>query len=200
MTSDKHAYNPLDRVHLGESVVRALLESPCDAVPPAAAFDGAGLYALYYQGPFSPYAAISSSDCGIPIYVGKAVPPGARSGRVGLGVAAGRVLFSRLRHHAGSLESVQNLEVDDFRCRYLIVDDIWIPLGESLLIRHFQPLWNTVIEGFGINDPGARRYGGDRSDWDELHAGRSWYPKMRQATTPASITARIAAHFASNQQ
>ena len=34
--------------------------------------------------------------------------------------------------------AAENLDVDDFECRYLIVDDIWIPLGETLLIGRFK--------------------------------------------------------------
>jgi len=52
------------------------------------------------------------------------------------------------------VEEVQNLRSLDFLCRYLISDDIWIPLGESLLIEQFQPLWNVLIEGFEFTNLG----------------------------------------------
>ena len=35
------------------------------------------------------------------------------------------------------------------------MDDIWIPLGESLLIEMFVPLWNRILDGFGIHDLGG---------------------------------------------
>ena len=67
-----------------------------------------------------------------------------------------------------------NLSVSDFWCRYLVVDDIWIPLGESLLIQVYRPLWNSVVDGFGNHDPGGGRYKGAKPSWDTLHPGRHW--------------------------
>lgn len=188
-------YNPLGRMALGESVVRALLDQPCHPLPPANRFKGVGIYALYYQGEFSPYAPISSPDCGTPIYVGKASPPGSRSGLGGLRAHDGRELHSRLRGHAASIDAATNLSLDEFSCRYLVVEDIWIPLGESLLIRRFRPVWNSVVHGFGLNDPGRHRYGGDRSDWDEIHPGRPWRDAMRLKRTGRQVLDDVRAHF-----
>lgn len=58
-----------------------------------------------------------------------------------------------------------------------MVDDIWIPLGESALIRRYRPAWNALIDGFGNHDPGKGRINGVRSRWDTLHPGRSWSAK-----------------------
>jgi len=66
------------------------------------------------------------------------------------------------------------LFLDGHCCRYLTADDIWIPLGESLLIEIFKPVWNVVIEGFGNHDPGKGRQKQVKSPWDTVHAGRSW--------------------------
>ena len=115
----------------------------------------------------------------LPIYVGKAVPLGARRGGYGLGESSGEVLYRRLREHAMSIQQVTNLALEDFRCRYLVVDDIWIPLGESLLISMFVPLWNHRLDGFGNHDPGAGRYNQQRSAWDEVHPGRPWAVRLR---------------------
>lgn len=150
----------------------------------------------YYQGDFPAYAPISTPGCERPIYVGSAAAAGSRAGAGGLEAQAGRRLFNRLNKHAQSIQAADNLELSDFRCRYLIVDDIWIPLGESLLIRRFQPLWNAVVHGFGLNDPGRHRYGGDRSDWDELHPGRAWRDAMRRKRSPDEILDQVRAHLA----
>jgi hypothetical protein len=83
------------------------------------------------------------------------------------------VLANRLREHSKSIQEAQNLDLKDFSCRYLVCDDIWIPLGEALLIARFQPPWNVLIEGFGIHTPGAGRKKQVKSKWDTLHVGRS---------------------------
>lgn len=174
-------YNPLDKRNLGFSVAEAMLERQVVKLPPPEAFDGAGVYAIYYVGKFPAYKRIAEKNkddkFGQPIYVGKAVPKGARKG-AGLGLPPGRVLFSRLKEHAESITEVRNLDLKDFRCRYLVVDDIWIPLGESLLVEMFKPIWNKVIEGFGIHDPGGGRSKQKRSPWDVLHPGRSFADKL----------------------
>jgi len=176
-------YNPLDKQRLGESVAKALLARPVEDLPPAPAFTGAGVYALYYAGSFQAYQRFSQTnlkgDWTLPIYVGKAVPPGARKGGYGLGKQAGEVLYRRLQEHADSLNQTGNLSLADFKCRYLVVDDIWIPLGESLLIAMFSPIWNHSIDGFGNHDPGAGRYNQQRSAWDEIHPGRSWAKRLK---------------------
>lgn len=179
MSGSRHAFNPLDRVELGRSVGRALLLSPCEPLAPER-FDGAGIYAIYYQGDFDAYERVALPNCEWPIYVGKAMPPGARKGLVGLDASPGAKLHQRLREHAKSVGDATNLQSDDFRCRYLVVDDIWIPLAERLLIGHYRPLWNGVVDGFGIHAPGGKpggttgRAGQQKSLWDTLHPGRSF--------------------------
>ena len=156
-----------------------------EAIPlaPIQDFVGAGIYAIYYIGEFPAYEHMAErnrkEDFTMPIYVGKAIPPGSRHGNYGLIGDTGAVLAKRLREHAKSIEASSNLSTDDFYCRYLVVDDIWIPLGESLLIAMFTPLWNNVVSGFGNHDPGSGRYNQERSRWDVLHPGRSWALKCQ---------------------
>lgn len=175
-------YNPLDKLHLGESVADAILRRVVQALPRIRPFVGAGIYAIYYTGDFAAYAAMAERnrpDRHVwPIYVGKAVPAGARKGGFGLGLSPGTVLFNRLKEHAKSIEQVDSLNLEDFACRYVVVDDIWIPLGESLLIERFAPLWNRALDGFGIHDPGGRRATQRRSAWDVVHPGRPWAEKL----------------------
>lgn len=188
-------YNPLDKINLAESIEREMLAQPCVALPPPR-FDGAGVYAIYYSGDFPAYAPISAPECDKPIYVGKAVPAGGRRGGF-LTAAPGRVLHARLGEHAQSLQQAANLDLADFRCRYLVVDDIWIPLGEALLISHFEPVWNRVVDGFGKHVSGRGREGGRRSSWDELHPGREWAAREQPAAlTQAELLAKIEEFFA----
>jgi hypothetical protein len=195
--SDK-PYNPLDTRHLGASVAEALLERLPQPLGQLHPFSGAGIYAIYYTGDFPLYAPIAAANNDDqwrwPIYVGKAVPSGARKG--GIGAATGRWLFNRLREHAESVSAAENLDLADFRCRYLVVEDIWIPLGESLLIAKFTPLWNRMIDGFGNHDPGAGRYMGARPRWDVLHPGRGWAAKCQPRAEVAEIVySEIEAHL-----
>ncbi|MCD4728885.1 MAG: Eco29kI family restriction endonuclease [Pirellulales bacterium] len=147
-------------------------------------FFGAGVYAIYYTGEYPAYCKIAEINRnGLftqPIYVGKAIPAGARRGGLGLGTSPGRALYNRLAKHADSIRQAENLDLVDFACRYLVVDDIWIPLGESLLIHKFSPIWNTCLDGFGNHDPGAGRYKQQRSPWDMIHPGRAWAMRCRE--------------------
>ncbi len=175
-------YNPLDKTNLGISVREALLkQQPLPMEPWPIKFAGAGIYTIYYVGEFAPYTRIAEQNrqgkFDQPIYVGKAVPAGARKGGIRRNVEKpiGN-LHSRLRQHAQSIRSAENLRIEDFYFRYLEVDDIWIPLGETYIIDKFEPLWNKVVEGFGIHTPGKGRAGQYTSAWDTLHPGRalSW--------------------------
>ena len=107
-----------------------------------------------------------------------------------MGTTSGPVLFNRLREHADSIREAENLDLVDFRVRYLVVDDIWIPLGEAIMIEKFTPVWNRVIDGFGNHDPGKGRYLQQRSPWDVLHPGRPW--AMRCSTCSKSKSDIIA--------
>jgi hypothetical protein len=48
------------------------------------------------------------------------------------------------------------LDIADFWFRYVIVDDIRIPLGEAFMIERFQPVWSKS-GGFGNKTRGERR-------------------------------------------
>lgn len=199
MPDSEQPYNPLDRVELGKSVERALLSRELVPLPPTISFPGAGVYALYYVGDFEPYRAIAPPACeagDIPIYVGRAAPPGGRSGAGGLRPSTREPkLFSRLREHARSITQVEehaghagqpNIRLADFLCRFLVVDDIWVALGEAVLIGHYQPLWNGFVSGFGIHGPGGGRSNQARSRWDTLHPGRPFAARRPPGPRTAS--------------
>lgn len=183
MTADIIPFNPLDKKNLGASVAEALLVGKLHALSQLEMFVGAGIYAIYYSGNSSPYGELarrnSNGVCNAPIYVGKAVPAGARKGGVKAAGGTGNPLYKRLSEHAESIRAVDSLDVNDFFCRFLVVDDIWIPLGESLLIARYSPVWNSLVDGFGNHDPGSGRYNGLRPRWDVLHPGRGWAEKCK---------------------
>ena len=176
-------FNPLERKHLGESVAQELLKQSAVPLGKLPKFEGAGVYAIYYKGNFGPYRLLAEANLAqlqLPIYVGKAIPEGGRTG-VETGDAKSR-LRGRLQEHAASIKTVNNLDIEHFVCRYLVVEDIWIPLGESLLIARFAPLWNTTVTGFGNHTPGKGRKGTTRPRWDVLHPGRKWAAKLDAST------------------
>ena len=183
-------YDPLSVDVLGRNAARALMEHPADLLPPNNIFNGAGVYTLHYRGAFQAYAGIGEDT---PIYVGKADPPGRRQGRGRLGEVT-TVLHRRLREHSESIEVATNLNLPDFRCRWLVLDPVWIGLTEQTLITQYQPLWNVVVEGFGNHDPGAGRRNQRRSQWDTLHPGREWALLLRdREETVEAITASVEA-------
>lgn len=187
MTHAQHPYNPLAIENLAESIVTQL--TLVEAVPmrDIEHFRGAGCYAIYYTGEnllhpaYARLAALNTrgGDLIYPIYVGKAIPSG---GRKGIAVATGTsqpALYGRLKEHRESIEAAINLDVDDFYARWLTLDNVWIPLGESLLISRYTPVWNALVDGFGNHNPGRERATGLRSRWDTIHPGRTWANVLR---------------------
>ena len=164
---------------------------PPAALPPDTAFDGAGVYTLHYLGRFPAYAGMPDNE---PIYVGKANPAGGRQGRKA-GAKPKRELLQRLAKHARSISAVENLDLEDFRCRWLVLDPVWIGLTEQVLIAEARPLWNIVVDGFGINAPGQGRRNQARSQWDTLHPGRPEVAALPDRDESAeSILEAVAAH------
>lgn len=164
-------YNPLSVDELGRNAVRALLDYPCEAMPPSDQFSGAGVYTIHYNGSFPAYQGIPDGN---PIYVGKADPPGKRQGGTADRQTDRPVLFGRLRQHAATIDQAANLHLDDFCCRWLLLSPVWIELTEQVLIALYQPIWNVVVDGFGIHAPGRGRQAQRRSRWDTLHPGRDF--------------------------
>ena len=182
------------------SVAEALLLNPVVPLAQVTDLAGAGVYAIYYTGDFEAYRhlALANRDGKYerPIYVGKAVSPGARKGNFGVDTAAGPELFKRLGEHAASIVAT-SLKIEDFACRYLVVDDIWIPLGEALLIARFSPIWNRLLDGFGNHNPGAGRISGMMPRWDVLHPGRSWAPNYQpRPETAAQLNEEVKSYLA----
>lgn len=135
---------------------------------------GLGVYLLYFVGDSTMYEKSVKE----PIYVGKAIASGAA-----IGVTLVKVsLRSRLLEHKMSIEAAESLNVEDFKYKYLSVDNKagahFIPGIESYLIRKYIPLWNNLIKGFGNHDPGKGRYNQRPSKWDCLHPGRRWVSKL----------------------
>ena len=158
--------------------------------------EGPGIYALYYKGDFAEYQPIV--DGRSPIYVGKAVPPGSRKGADEVDVEA-PALRGRLREHARSIDSAQNLKLEDFWFRALAIVPLWIVFAEQALINQYGPVWNACLEGFGKHDQGKNRAATQQSWWDTLHPGRRWaqvaFRSVRDGRTAAEARERVQSYF-----
>lgn len=189
LTTELHTFRSPEFRSVVEEALKFFEGTPVHHVPPPSRFTGCGVYALYYLGSYEPYTRIAQLNrvtCTLPIYVGKAVPAGWRAARIQAKSTERTTLYSRLREHARSIQHVQNLRGKDFRCRFVILQDVETDLivpVEAALIRKYQPLWNSVVDGFGNHDPGSGRYDQARSEWDVLHPGRPWADKLR-GTSP----------------
>lgn len=174
----KHVFYSPEFEELIKDAIRFFNGTPIQPIPPIESFEGAGVYALYYigkRGIYKEFHEINRLEYSQPIYVGKAVPRGWRQGRIG--ESSSLELYRRLCDHAKSIHSADNIAIDDFLCRFMILENAasnLIGTVEAALIRHYQPLWNCIVDGFGNHDPGSGRYNQEQSEWDLLHPGRSW--------------------------
>lgn len=195
----KHVFDPTSAKVIGDLVAHTLLLQDKEPLSTAIkqSFYGAGVYALYYRGPFDTYAPISGKDH--PIYVGKADPDAMHALTPS---AQGPRLFNRIKDHWNrSITKVESLNPADFDCRYLVVKSAWVETAEKFLIEWFQPVWNdetNICYGFGKHGDAPETRKNERSPWDTLHPGRGW--ATSEANKPnkksvAQIRADIAEHF-----
>ncbi|MCA9995521.1 MAG: Eco29kI family restriction endonuclease [Anaerolineales bacterium] len=182
----EHVYTSPDFVGIIQDMAQFFDATPLHPVIPFERFHGTGVYAIYclaQTGLYAKYHLVNRVNCTTPVYVGKAVPKGWRQARtIPESGAVSFELYNRLREHAHNLERAENLNYDDFRCRFMILEDKesdLIGTIEAALIRKYQPLWNTVVDGFGNHDPGKGRYNQAKSDWDVCHPGRKWADKCQ---------------------
>lgn len=188
-------FNPIDIPNIALNLAMEVLEQPILPLPPSERPSGAGVYLLYYKGAFEPYLPYRGPNPTdppkLPIYVGKAVRAGTRKG-FRFDPPQGHEIDGRLKNHINSINLADNLELSDFQCRYLSVEDSFIGLAESILVSIFDPLWNRVLDGFGNNPTGSPREGQGISKWDQFHPGR------RRGTGAARITAETLAGQVAN--
>lgn len=181
---DKHIYNSVAFEEIIKDTIRFFNGTPVLNLPPDERFHGTGVYAIYYIGKNDLYRYISEKnrfEFSLPIYIGKAVPKGWRQARTeDQNNKKTYELNGRLKEHSRSISQVHNLNLQDIRCRFIILEgnsSSLIGTVEAALIRYYKPLWNTKLDGFGNHDPGKGRYNQAKSDWDVVHPGRSWADK-----------------------
>lgn len=163
-------WDPLTYENLMAGTVAHFESQPFRAIDDRDDVEGPGIYALYYGGGIPEYEPVANTE--VPIYVGKAVAPGARKG--GEGDVTKPALQFRLRDHEKSIVQADNLSLEDFVFRALPIKPVWIVFAERALITRYQPVWNSCLEGFGKHDQGRNRQNTARSWWDTFHQGRPW--------------------------
>lgn len=171
-------FDPLAVENVGVTLAVELLSQPLHPLPPPESFLGAGIYALYYHGNHEAYAKLKELEIeapggGIPLYVGKAVRENVKQG-FNPRPSNEEKIFERLEQHAESIAQCSDLELSDFRCRFLILNDAYITLAEAVMITTFRPPWNGM--GLGSRVVGAKRENQRPAAWDCLHPGRAGRP------------------------
>ena len=182
----EHVFHSPDFEEIIKDTIRFFNGTPVQSVPVPEQFHGTGVYAIYCTaktGVYKNFHEINRTSYNIPIYVGKAVPQGWRQARSSNSTESlSYELNNRIREHGRSLEQGAGLKLNDFRCRFMILEggesDL-IGTVEAALIRSYKPIWNSLIDGFGNHDPGSGRYKQAMSDWDVCHPGRSWADKCK---------------------
>ena len=188
-----HVFDMANPATVGEVVVYKLEQQPKERLTAIRPFYGSGVYALYYHDGLPAYEAITGTDC--PIYVGSAGPetPNAASVK-----QQGTKLYDRIMEHLNkSIGRSSTLRVEDFFCRYLVVQSGLEKAAEDFLIRDYSPVWNKetkVCSGIGKHGDQNRK---ELSDWDVMHGGRKWAEGQSSLSgkTAALVEGKIIAHF-----
>lgn len=179
---NEHIFRSPELENLLKDAIRFFNGTPVYALPPPETFIGSSVYAIYYTGTLDLYKRISQVNrlrYDLPIYVGKAIPTGSRRGKGGKEAAS---LYRRLSEHARSVAAAENLDASGFHCRFIIIphdEDALISPIAAAIIKQYNPLWNSWVDGFGNHDPGGGRYHQARSQWDVIHCGRSWAENLK---------------------
>jgi hypothetical protein len=193
----EHVYQlPDEFVELIKDAIRF-----CNGTPvypyPLPKFSGPGVYLIYCvasTGIYRQFGETNRTEYRVPIYVGKAVPQGWRKGRSSASSNT-NALSHRMNEHRLNIANCESLDLDDFACRFVIMEnDASDMIGalESALIRQYNPLWNTVVDGFGNHTPGKGRWDQAKSEWDVLHPGRDWAEKCKgKAVSKRTVVAKV---------
>nr|WP_242551482.1 Eco29kI family restriction endonuclease [Pseudomonas sp. Marseille-Q1929] len=108
-----------------------------------------------------------------------------------------------MSNSAGSKGSVPiSLSIEDFECRFLIVQTGFQKSAKDYLIKFFTPIWNSetkICFGLGKHRDSSSTRANKRSPWDTLHPGREGANSSDQDQKPYEpILDQIANHFVKN--
>ena len=117
-------------------------------------FQCPGIYLIYYVGAKEKplYGGQVSSSEDQPIYVGMST------------VSA----FTRLNIHRGKLEKAEDLQVQDFKVRFMGLDiEHYAPCIEGMLIEYYSPLWNDTAVKLSFGNASD-----ESNNWYKYHVNR----------------------------
>lgn len=189
-------FDPSNPKVVGRFVALAMVAQDRHPLAHIPRFYGSGVYAIYYNGTFPAYQAISGTET--PIYVGQAAPVVSNARTP---MEQGAKLCSRLSDHRKNIgKATSTLNLGDFECRWLVVQSGWETAAEDYLIHLFSPIWNSetnILYGLGKHGDSATTRANKRSPWDTLHPGRTWAAATTEdAKSVGQIDSELAAHFA----
>lgn len=189
-------FDPSNPKIVGRFVSLALVAQSRQPLSDIKKFYGSGVYAIYYNGKFAPYAPIAQSET--PIYVGQAAPSISNARTPS---EQGDKLSGRLTEHCKNIsKATSTLLIEDFEFRALVVQSGWETAAEDYLIHLFHPIWNNetqLVYGIGKHGDAATTRSNKRSPWDTMHPGRTWAgdPKLQDAKDTARIKTELDEHF-----
>lgn len=192
----EHFFDPTNPSYMGRFTAAALLIQPRHPLGEVEKFYGSGVYALYYNGEFPAYQALSGTET--PIYTGKADPSVAHAPSP---TEQGDALSRRINEHRKSIKAVEGvggISVDEFEIRYLVTSSGFQTTAETFLINYFRPVWNRetkICFGIGKHGDDAKTRRNNKSPWDTLHPGRRWAEGNKEVRTPKQIMQDIADHL-----
>lgn len=188
-------FDPSDPDVLGRIAALAVVAQTRHDLGSLSPFYGSGVYAIYYNGPHRAYVQVVGTET--PLYVGKADPTKQQALTP---QDQGTKLFVRLKEHAKSINKAKNLDINDFQCRFLVIQSGWERAAETHLIQLFRPVWNIEINvcyGIGKHGDNPKTRKNDQSPWDTLHPGRPWATNKPQKSVD-QILAEISRHYKEN--
>ena len=189
-------FDPSNPKIIGRFISLALVAQELHSLASVERFYGSGVYAIYYTGKYSLYVPITNTET--PIYVGKAGPAAMNARNP---IEQGDRLARRLEDHRKNIsKAASTLSIEDFRCRFLVVQSGYETAAEDFLIHLFKPIWNSetaILYGLGKHGDAAETRANKRSPWDTLHPGREWAAKTKEdARSKAQIASDLKKHFA----
>lgn len=181
-------FDPLHTKDLTAIICRQFEEQPAHKLAGLPRFEGSGLYAIYYAGTKeSLYLPLKGRL--IPLYAGSGQ---SHNSATGTSSPTASPLRTRLDDHERSIAG-SGLDESEFEVRLLRMPDVHIDLGENGLRVGYQPVWNSVLTGFGSHEQGSSTRTGEQSKWDAVHSGRSRsHGKKRTPKDVATLKLEVA--------